>query len=95
MSPLTRTRMLSTTSGFIVLPTSEPNAASDASYTASRTHMSDEKKIKTRMLIQTTTECPKRESQSTRNTCRYWRNPARHQTASTRYDSAASESPDM
>ena len=95
MSAPTCPRMPSTMGESTVFPTRAPNADSDASHIARRIHISDEKKIKTRMPIQTTMVRPKRESQSTRNTCRYCRNPARHQMARTRYDSAESASPDM
>ena len=95
MSALTADIMRSTIAASTVLPASEPKAASEASQMARRIHMRDEKKIITRTPIQTTMERPNRESQSTRNTCLYWRNPKRHQIARTRYDSAESDSPDM
>ena len=67
-----------------VRPTSSPNARSDSSPIETRIHMIDEKKTRTSTPVQAAVDRPNRLSQSTRKTWRYWRNPAMHQTESTR-----------
>ena len=78
-----------------VLPTRPTKDFAEASSTARRIHMSDEKKMSTSTTTQTIVDFPNLFSQSTLKTCLYCRIPSMHQMASRRYDSAESDSPEM
>ena len=81
-------------SSVTVLSTSSPKAYSAESYTASRNHISEEKKITMSTVIHTTMEFPSFPRESMMNTRLYRTKPMKHQTTSSRYDSVESELPE-